>query len=70
MPIMFFTQLMGLAFGVEPGRLGIGTELVNPNKALAKIGVEPPEVETTARGKKKKETGLPMPTMPEKEEVL
>lgn len=72
MPIMFFTQLMGLAFGIEPNRLGIGLELVNPNKALAKIGVEPVEEDQPAarRGKKKKETGLPMPTMPNKEEVL
>ncbi len=71
MPIMFFTQLMGLAFGIEPERLGIGLELVNANKALAKIGVEPVEEEAqkSQRGKKKPDTGLPMPTMPSNEEV-
>jgi len=29
MPVMYFTQLLGLALGVEPGRLGIGKELVS-----------------------------------------
>jgi heterodisulfide reductase subunit B len=29
MPVMYFTQLMGLAFGIPPKRLGIGTELVS-----------------------------------------
>lgn len=28
MPVMYFTQLMGLALGIPPKRLGIGTELV------------------------------------------
>jgi len=60
MPILFFTQLMGLAFGTEPGELGIGIELVSSRNALANIGVEVPIiVEPTAR--KKKDEGLPMP---------
>ena len=29
MPILFFTQLIGLAFGLEPKALGIGTEIVS-----------------------------------------
>ena len=28
MPVMYFTQLMGLALGIPPKRLGIGSELV------------------------------------------
>jgi heterodisulfide reductase subunit B len=28
MPVMYFTQLLGLALGVPPKRLGIGRELV------------------------------------------
>ncbi len=28
-PAMYFTQLIGLAFGIAPGRLGIGKELVH-----------------------------------------
>lgn len=30
MPVMYFTQLLGLALGIAPGRLGIGKELVSP----------------------------------------
>jgi heterodisulfide reductase subunit B len=28
LPVMYFTQLMGLALGISPRRLGIGSELV------------------------------------------
>jgi heterodisulfide reductase subunit B len=34
-PIMYFTQLMGLAFGVIPGHLGIGKEQVAGASFLA-----------------------------------
>ena len=27
-PVMYFTQIMGMALGIQPGRLGIGKELV------------------------------------------
>ncbi|MBN2474427.1 MAG: CoB--CoM heterodisulfide reductase iron-sulfur subunit B family protein [Pirellulales bacterium] len=27
-PIVFFTQMLGLAFGIEPGKLGIGKEII------------------------------------------
>jgi heterodisulfide reductase subunit B len=60
MPIVFFTQLMGLAFGREPKELGIGTELVNARNALAHIGVEVPVTEEPSAPRKKDE-GLPMP---------
>jgi len=33
-PVLYFTQLMGLAMGIEPRRLGIGTELVSPQPVL------------------------------------
>jgi heterodisulfide reductase subunit B len=70
MPILFFTQLMGLAFGKEPGELGFGRELVDSRTALGKIGVEVPEPEEKkARPKRTKPTGLPMPQMPGDEEV-
>ncbi|MBN8655287.1 MAG: CoB--CoM heterodisulfide reductase iron-sulfur subunit B family protein [Anaerolineae bacterium] len=68
MPIVFFTQLMGLAFGREPGELGIGTELVNPRNALAHIGVEVPVEQEPAIPKKKVE-GLPMPRRWNKQEA-
>jgi heterodisulfide reductase subunit B2 len=60
MPILFFTQLMGLAFGRQPEELGIGAELVNARNALATIGVEVPVTQEPSAPKKKYE-GLPMP---------
>jgi heterodisulfide reductase subunit B len=39
MPIIFFTQLLGIAFGIEPERLGFGKELVDARPVLsAKLG--------------------------------
>jgi heterodisulfide reductase subunit B len=61
-PILYFTQLMGLAFGIAPKRLGFGKEFVSANKALAKIGAEPPPKPKRERRSKE---ALPMPTMPE-----
>lgn len=62
MPVVFFTQLMGLAFGLEPKELGFGTELVSARRALGKIGLEAPEVEPApAPQARKKNGGLPMP---------
>lgn len=60
MPVLFFTQLMGLAFGREPEELGIGLELVSSRNALTTIGVEVPVTEEPA-GPRKKYEGLPMP---------
>jgi heterodisulfide reductase subunit B len=71
MPILFFTQLIGLAFGMEPAALGIGTELVSAHRALGRIGIEvPPPVEPVLAATKPREArspkrgkGLPMPRM-------
>lgn len=60
MPILFFTQLMGLAFGKSPEELGIGVELVNARNALASIGVEVAITEEPSP-KRKRDEGLPMP---------
>ncbi len=68
MPIIFFTQLMGLAFGMEPKQVGFGLELVSAKQALDKIGLELPEAEVQ-QPKRKRSTGLPMPSMPGEEEV-
>jgi heterodisulfide reductase subunit B len=57
MPIVFFTQLMGLAFGMDAKDLGFGLEIVSAKKALERIGVELPEPPAA----KKKDEGLPMP---------
>ncbi len=37
-PVLYFTQLLGLALGVAPDRLGIGSELVSATPALARVG--------------------------------
>ncbi len=64
-PILFFTQLMGVAFGKDPKTLGFGREFVNASEAMGRIGVETPAAEEAkAHPKRKKPTGLPMPAMP------
>lgn len=63
-PILYFTQMMGLAMGIDPQKLGFGKEFVDAAPALAKIGVEPPPVEKKARPPKE---ALPMPGMPEED---
>jgi heterodisulfide reductase subunit B len=60
-PVVFFTQLMGLAFGIPAGELGFGLELVSARKALSKIGLEVPEPVAESRGRPRKADGLPMP---------
>jgi heterodisulfide reductase subunit B len=72
MPILFFTQLMGLAFGLDPKTLGLGREWVDARPALSRIGVEAPTPPVTAaprRPRRTKKEGLPMPRMPNDEEV-
>jgi heterodisulfide reductase subunit B2 len=70
MPILFFTQLIGLAFGKDAKSVGVGRELTSAREALAKIGVEVPQEEPqTRQPKRPKKTGLPMPQMPGDKEV-
>jgi heterodisulfide reductase subunit B len=72
-PIVFFTQLIGLALEIEPKLLGFGREIVSARRALGRIGVEaPPAQDAGAAGgprrrRPKKPEGLPMPTMPGQE---
>ncbi len=62
MPILFFTQLMGLAFGINPRELGFGVELVSARNILAAVGVEaPPETPPAPPKRARKPEGLPMP---------
>jgi heterodisulfide reductase subunit B2 len=63
-PVLYFTQLMGLAFGHDPLELGLGKEFVSAREALARIGVELPEEEPVApkaAARKKDDPSLPMP---------
>lgn len=43
LPIVYFTQLMGLAFGFPENELGFGREIISTKTALAKITEEAPE---------------------------
>jgi heterodisulfide reductase subunit B len=64
MPILFFTQLMGIAFGQKPEELGFGSEFVSARAAMSRIGVQTPEPVTEgapAAPKPRKPEGLPMP---------
>jgi heterodisulfide reductase subunit B len=65
-PVLYFTQVMGLAMGMSAQAMGIGKEFVDARPALAKIGVEVPEPEPAKKKRPAKEE-LPMPRMPEKE---
>lgn len=68
-PTVFFTQLMGIAFGKEPAALGFGKEFVSARAALAKIGLDAPLTDDQVpppRRKLAKPEGLPMPPMPER----
>ncbi len=62
MPILFFTQLMGLAFGMEPKDLGFGAELISARNVLDTLGVQaPPETPPAPPKRPRKPEGLPMP---------
>jgi heterodisulfide reductase subunit B len=61
MPIVFFTQLMGVAFGLEPKNLGFGLELTSAKKAMARVGVEVPAPQAAEAPRPRKDSSLPMP---------
>ena len=61
-PVLYFTQMMGLAFGIDAKALGFGKEFVDAAPALSKIGSEP---SPKSRGKRPPKEALPMPRMPE-----
>jgi heterodisulfide reductase subunit B2 len=62
MPALFFTQIIGLAFGIDPKELGFGLELVSARHVLDSVGVEaPPETPPAPPKRPRKPEGLPMP---------
>jgi heterodisulfide reductase subunit B len=65
-PVLYFTQLIGLAWGMKPEELGIGKEFISAAPVLkAKLGVEVPETEAEpAKKKRPSKEELPMPRMP------
>jgi len=42
LPILYFTQLMGLAFGLEPKELGLEKHFIDPMRLLSKKGIIAP----------------------------
>jgi len=63
MPIVFFTQLLALAFGKSPMEAGFGMELTSAKNALSKIGLQPspqPPIDHS------NPNGLPMPILRQK----
>ncbi|NDJ86184.1 MAG: disulfide reductase [Chloroflexi bacterium] len=61
-PVLFFTQLMGIAFGLSENALGLGSEIIPAGPALAKIGTVD-EQKTRERPKRRDKKALPMPSM-------
>ena len=61
MPVLYFTQMIGLAMGMDPDTLGIGKEIVSAKSVLDKIGTEPETPEPAPRRRKKDDKSLPMP---------
>jgi heterodisulfide reductase subunit B len=61
-PVLFFTQVIGVALGLTARELGFGQEFVDARVALNKIQDVPPPRATPARRPK---NALPMPAMPE-----
>jgi heterodisulfide reductase subunit B len=57
-PVLYFTQLIGLALDIPLHQLGFGREFVNAAPALVKIGTEPLRKEKRQRPSKQ---ALPMP---------
>lgn len=59
-PVLYFTQLMGLAYGLPPEQLGFGSEFIDAAPALEKITQEAPQ---QTKKKRPPKEALPMPTL-------
>jgi heterodisulfide reductase subunit B len=60
LPVLYFTQMIGLAMGMAPADLGIGREVTSAAAALSKIGKVAP-VAPAAPRRKRDDKALPMP---------
>ncbi len=72
MPIVFFTELMAVAFGVEPGKAGVGREYTNAKKVLVQALKAAPAETLAAAGAAparpvRDKRALPMPRMADSE---
>jgi heterodisulfide reductase subunit B len=62
-PILYFTQMIGLAMGVAPSELGIGKEIVSSSRVLRKIGAAVEADAIPAARRQRDDKSLPMPGM-------
>jgi len=61
LPVLYFTQMIGLAMGMAPKELGVGKEIVSAAAALRKISSQAEADPKKARRKKRDEKALPVP---------
>jgi len=61
MPVLYFTQLMGLAMGLSTKEMGIGDEIVDSRAALSRIGSEMAAEAAEPKRPRKDDKSLPMP---------
>lgn len=60
LPVLYFTQMMGLAFGLPAKELGLGSEITSSKAVLRKIGTEEPE---QPKAPPRDKNALPMPQL-------
>jgi heterodisulfide reductase subunit B len=65
LPVLYFTQMIGLAMGLEPKELAIGREIVSAASALKKIGTAVELEEAPQARRKRDDKSLPMPRVKE-----
>jgi heterodisulfide reductase subunit B len=63
MPILYFTQMIGLAYGLSADDMGFGQELVSAQGVLDRLAAPPPE-EPKPKEPRRDKKALPMPRMP------
>ncbi|MGA9533790.1 MAG: CoB--CoM heterodisulfide reductase iron-sulfur subunit B family protein [Anaerolineales bacterium] len=63
LPVLYFTQMIGLAIGMSPRAVGIGYEIVSADMALAKIGSEIEEKPARKPRGRKRDKSIPMPRL-------
>ena len=61
LPVLYFTQMIGLALGIPARELGIGKEIVAASPVLKKIGSEIEKEPVSTPKRRKDNTSLPMP---------
>jgi heterodisulfide reductase subunit B len=39
LPVLYLTEIIGLALGIKPGKQGMNKHIVSPKPVLAKLGI-------------------------------